>query len=727
MTQASRSREWLWAAALLIVTILAYVPAWHGSFIWDDGVMVADNPLLRSGRGLHDIWFTTRAVDPLPVTMTALWLQWHCWDGNTFGYHIVGVLAHGLGAVLLWRVLLHFMPRPGLAWLAAAIFALHPVAVASVAWISEQKNTLSIIFYLLAVLFYLRFAGSRRWAEYALALIFFMLALLSKGSTVMLPAILLLALWWRQARLKPGDLGRLLPFFVLAALASLFTIWIQNHKALAGAAAQDLALPARFAAAGDAVWFYWWKDLWPADICVIYPLWPIQTNSVGAWLPLFGLAALFCIGWRYRTGWGRHALLGLGGFVISLFPVLGFFDMYFLVYSRVADHWQYIALPAFAGLVTGVGGWGLERASAKFHLPTMVGPILAAALLACLFFSTWKRAAIYASEMALWTDTVAKNPRAWMAWNNLGNACSAAGRSEPAIDAYTRAITVNTNFPDAESNLGNELVKRGQFTEALGHLQKAVAEEPALARFHFNYGVGLAALGRLDAAIAEYARALELNPAAADARNNLAGVLYQQKKYEASLQQAQTAIQMKPELPEPYLNAAKALAALDRNREAARNFETFLRLRPNNAGARFEYGMMLALHGDLAAALPQFQEVVRLQPGESAGHGSLGNTLAGLKRFAEAAVEFRAALALEPGDAQNHNNLANVLLEEGKLDEALEQYSIAVKLNPNDSGTRVNYGLALLRAGRRGEASAQFHAAARLKPGDPAIQSFLRQ
>ena len=726
MTRVLRHGEWLWAAALVIVTFLAYLPVLHGSFIWDDSVMVVDNQMLRSGRGLHDFWFSTRAVDPLPVTMTALWMQWHCWDGNTLGYHIVGVLAHGLAAVLLWQILLHFTARRRLAWLAAMVFALHPVAVASVAWISEQKNTLSIVFYLLAILCYLQFVGGGKWASYALALVMFSLALLSKGSVVMLPVVLLLIIWWQKGRVSLKDFCWLMPFFALSAFDSVFTIWIQNHKAIGGEMAQSVNGVARLAAAVQAVWFYLGKDILPFDLCVIYKGWDTRLRSMVAWLPLIALVAGFAVSWHFRKSWGGTLLLGLGCFVITLFPVMGFFDMYFLFYSRVADHWQYLALPAFAGLTVCGGGYWFERASENLHFPKMTGPVLVGLLLLGLFTGTWRRAAVYASEKAIWSDTVDKNPEAWMAWNNLGNALASEGQGAEAIDAYEKAIIVNTNFPDAESNLGNALVGRGRLAEAIVHLRKAVEEEPAMAKFHFNYGVGLAAQGKLDAAVAEYAKALALHPAMADVRNNLSGVFYRQMKYGEALQQAQAAIQIQSDLAEPYLNAAKALAALKRTREAAQDFEMFLRMRPDNAGAHFEYGMMLALHGDLPAALPHFQAVVRLQPNETAGHSSLGNTLAGLKRFAEAEAEFRAALVLAPNDAQNHNNLANVLLEGGKLDEALERYATSVKLNPNDAGTHVNYGIALERAGRREEATVQLREASRLEPGSAVIQQQLQ-
>ena len=719
------SRTWLWGAGLFVLAFLAYLPVLRGSFIWDDSVMVADNQMLRTARGLHDLWFTTRAVDPLPLTMSALWLQWHCWDGNPFGYHIVGVLAHGLGALLLWRVLLRFTSHPRLAWLAAAVFALHPVAVASAGWISEQKNTLSIIFYLLSILCWLRFARGGKDGWYCLALLLYLCALLGKGSTVMLPVVLLLIIWWQQERIAAKDFWRLVPFFILSVAASLGTIWVQNHKAIAGDMVQDLNGPARIVAAAWAVWFYLWKDLVPLNLSVIYPAWSVDAHSVAAWLPAIGLTPVFAVCWHYRKGWGRHVLLGLGCFVVTLFPIMGFFNMYFLVFSRVADHWQYLALPALIGLVVCGGGHCLERAARKFHWPKMAGPLAAAALLGLLFVATWTRAGVYTSGKAIWSDTVRKNPNAWMAWNNLGNALADNGEADPAIAAYEKALALHPVFPDAESNLGNALVARSQLAEAVFHLQKAVEEEPQLAKFHFNYGVGLAAQHRLDEAAAQYEKALKLRPSMAEVRNNLASVFYQQQKFGAALQQAQWAMQINPALAEPHLNAGRTLGALGRTDEAEREFETCLQMRPQNASAQFEFGTMLAMHGNLAAALPHFQDVVRLKPDEAAGHCNLGNTLAGLKRFPEAVAEFRAAVRLQPQDPQNQNNLATALLEQGNLDEAIDHYSISIKMNGNDAGTRANFAYALLRKGRRDEAIAQLQEALRLKPGDPSLQQRL--
>lgn len=682
-------------AGLMVLAFLAYRPIWRGGFIWDDSVMVTGNLMLRSARGLRDFWITTNAVDPLPLTMSALWLQWQLWDGHALGYHIVNVLAHGLGAVLFWRVLRHFTRHERLAWLAAAVFALHPVAVASAAWISEQKNTLSLIFYFLSILCWLRWAEGGGRGGHWWALFFYLGALLAKGSVVMLPVVLLLIAWWRKGRVERADFWRLAPFFILSIVSGLATIWIQKHKAFAGAMGQELNWPARIAAAAWAVWFYLWKTLVPLRLGVVYPNWNVSANSIIDWLPALALAAVFAICWRYRKGWGRHVLLGLGCFVVTLFPVMGLFDMYFLVYTRVADHWQYLALPPLLGLAVCGGGHLLLRAFGK-RRPLLL--TFACVALACLFAATWARAAIYANERTLWADAVEKNPQAWMAWNNLGNALDGNGEADAAMADYEKALAIHPGFADAESNLGNALVAKGRPADAILHLQKAVEAQPAVGRFYFNYGVGLGELNRLDEAAAQYKKALELHYNPAQVHNNLSGVLYRQNKFGDALEEARQAAQLQPDLAEPYLNAAKALAELGRTDEAAQDFETHLRMRPDNAGAHFEYGALLATHGHLDLALPHFQAVVRLRPDDAAGHCDLGNTLAGLKRLPEAIAEFRTALRLQPDNAETRNNLALALCQQGAAE---------------------------LGRGRRDNAMAQFREASQLKPDNPGIKKMI--
>ncbi len=720
----SWQREWLFALGLLALTCVVYLPVLHAVFVWDDSFMITDNQMLRSTDGLYKIWFTNKPADHIPITLSALWLQYHLWHLNPLGYHIVNVLTHALGAILLWRILKRLAILG--AWLAAAVFAIHPVGAASAAWISEQKNTISIIFFLLTILCYLRFEERPKAARYALALLMYVFALISKGSVVMLPFTLLLAAWWQRGKLTRWDLLRTIPFFLLSFGEGLTAIWFQNHRAIGGEMVQSLDRLGQLAAAGMAVWFYLWKAWMPVNIMVIYPQWQIDSHSVMPYLPGFLLCGLLVASWYYRATWGRHVLFGLGFMIVMLFPVMGFFNMYFLIFSRVADHWQY--LPMLGSISQAVCGavYGFQRLAAKYHFPKLAAPALALLLLLFLGWSTWGRAEVYTTEASLWTDTVKKNPKAWMAYNNLGNALGNQHKRDEAMAAYEKAIAVNPDFPDAHSNLGNSLVGKKKYDEAIAHFRKAIAVQPKMANFHFNLGIALFEKGKSQEAINEYLEALRLNPGAADVRNNLSNVYNKEGKYQEALEQALIAIQIKPQSPEPHINAAMALSSLGRTAEAAKYFDEAIRLNPDVYLVHHEYGIMLAMQGKLNEALPHFLELVRLKPDDAASFSNLGNTYAGLKRLDDALNAYHTALRLQPDDGQTHNNLANVLMEQGKLDEALEHYKISLKNRPDDTETRLNYSIALARKGDRAEAIKQCQEALRQNPNSQSIRQHLQ-
>lgn len=725
-------KQWIWGAALVLLTCAAYWPVCHAVFVWDDSFMVTDNKMLRSLGGLRDIWLTTKPADHIPITLTGLWAQYYLWGANPLGFHLVNVLLHALGAVLLWRVLQR-LALPG-AWLAAAVFALHPVCAASAAWISEQKNTVSLVFYLLTVLCYLRFEQKPTGLNYALALFVFVLTLLTKGSVVVLPAVLLLLVWWRNRRIGRADILRLAPFFVLAFAEGLAAIWFQNHRAIGGEMIQDLDRFGQLAAAGRAVWFYLWKGWVPWNIMVIYPQWLIDSHSLLAYLPTLLLIIVFGVAFVYRAEWGRHVLFALAAFIVTLFPVLGFFNMYFLVFSRVADHWQYLAMLISIPFAVCSIVYFFQKA----NLPKLTAPIIAVAVLGFLGVSTWIRAAVYTNEETLWTDTVAKNPMAWMAYNNLGNAIAAKQQVSEAIKIYERAIAVKPDFGDAHSNVGNMYVAQYESLRAtnkaeadknlelaLQHLSKAIALEPRMANFHFNYGIALVAKGQIDAGIAEYETAIKIRSSFSDCRNNLANVLLKVKRPKEALEQALIALQINPQSAEAHYNAGTAYHALNDIESAKKHFDAALNLRSTLNSTRYECGMMLAMAGRMDEALPYFQTFVRLRPDDPSGHGTLGNVYASLNRRDEAVAEYQIALKLDPSDAQTENNLATALLEMGRLPESLQHYLRSISLRADDAGTRVNYAAALARVGKSDEARLQYREALRLQPGDAEIQARL--
>jgi len=722
--QAGKNKEWLLGAALLALTCLVYQPMLHAGFVWDDVFMVTDNRMLRDQHGLHTLWFTNKFADPYRITMTSFWLEWQIWQSKALGYHLVSVLTHGIGALLLWRVLRR-LALPG-AWLAAVVFAVHPICVASAGWISEQKNTCSLIFYLLTFLWYLRFENSGQQKWYWLALFIFVCALMSKGSVVMLPVVLLALAWWQRSRITRKDFLRIIPFFALSFGAGLVTIWFQNHKAIGGEMVQGLDFFGRLAGAAWAVWFYLWKDWMPLNLSVIYPQWQIDSHSILAYVPGVLLCATLAACWHFRKSWGRHVLFGLGYFVITLFPVMGFFNMYILVFSRVFDHWQYAALPGSIALAVCGGTFLFKQAAAKFHFSNFIGSILAGALIIFLSISTMIRAEVYTSEETLWRDTVEKNPQAWMAFNNLGNALGAAGKTDEAMQAYNAAIKINPDFPDAHSNLGNALVGQKKLDEAIEHFKKAIKGEPRMANFHFNYGIALFEKKQFKEAAEEYGTALRLQPNSADALNNMANLLNKENKFQEALGYALNALQLRPDSSEAHYNAATAFSGLDKNAEAISHLEAALKLRPDFAGAHYDLGIAFAMENKMEEAARHFREVIRLKPDDASGHSSLGNALASIKKLDEAVAEYKIALRILPDDAQTHHNLATALSEQGKLDEAIEHYRISVNSRGDDPDTHFNFGMALARQGKVAEALAQYKEALRLKPGDAKIQDQIR-
>ena len=255
-------RPWLLALALVVVTFGAYFPALRGGFVFDDDILIVNNPLIHAGDGLYRLWFKAEAADYYPLTESLWWLEWRAWGNNATGYHVVNVLLHAANVVLVWMILQR-LKIPG-AWLAALVFAIHPVNVATVAWISEQKNTLSMLFYAVAILLYLRFDEENRWRWYGLSLAAFLLALFSKSAVVMLPVVLLGCVWWRRGRVRWNDLLRSMPFFALSLALGLVTIWFQHNRALAGGTVRTVGFPFRLAAAGWAPWFYLYKALLPS-------------------------------------------------------------------------------------------------------------------------------------------------------------------------------------------------------------------------------------------------------------------------------------------------------------------------------------------------------------------------------------------------------------------------------------------------------------------------------
>ena len=416
----------------MVFTFIIYTPVLRGGFLWDDDTLITENRIIKADDGLHRLWFTKEQPDYYPLTGSLWWLEWRIFGDNAPGYHVVNVLLHAANAVLVWLVLRR-LKIPG-AWLAGLVFAVHPVNVATVGWISEQKNTLSMFFFAVSILLYLKFDKESSWRWYVLSLIAFLPALLSKSAVVMLPFALLGCVWWLHGRLRWKDWVRSMPFFVLSLVLGLVTIWFQYHQVLQGVPVRNDGIPARLAAAGWIPWFYLYKACLPLNLTVIYRKWPIDAARWISYGPGALLVVCFLIFWRKRRTWGRPLLFGLGYYVVMLFPVLGFFDQALYRYTLVADHWQYYSIVGAIALAVAAGDQVCRRMTKQHR---QGGTVAAVVILSMLGAASWRRAGIYAADEKLWQDNVAKNPTAWMAYSNLGLNMEWAGNLDAAVGYFS--------------------------------------------------------------------------------------------------------------------------------------------------------------------------------------------------------------------------------------------------------------------------------------------------
>jgi len=571
-------------ALLFALAFLCYLPSLECGFVWDDDAFLTDNPLIHASDGLRRFWTTTEPPDFFPLTSTSLWLEWRLWGDDATGYHATNVLLHAASCVLLWRVLLALgVPW---AWLGAALFALHPVNVESVTWITQRKSTLPMAFYLLAALAYLRHertaeAGQPRPAAYGLALGAFALALLSKTSVVMLPVVLLLLAWWRRGRIVRADVARTAPFFALSLVLGLVTVYYQTTRAIGDEVVRDDGLLSRLALAGRAVWFYLGKALWPRDLAFVYPRWEAELAVVRTYLPLAALvAALVVVGWllaRRRSGRSRSVGVAFAIYVAALLPILGFVDIFYMRYSLVADHYQYTSLIAVAA-VAGAGLAWLARSAGG-----SAARAAAVLVLAGLGALTWRQQAAYRDLEALWTDTLAENPGAWIAHDGLGLVTKRQGRLADAERHYREALRLHPDFAGGHYNLADLLQLTGRSAEALEHYAAALRLDPDFVRAHNNRGIALASLGRHVEAVAAYERALELDPTFVEAHANLGSALAASGGHAAAVDAFERGLRARPDLLEAHFNLANSLRALGRWPDAARHYERARELAPENA------------------------------------------------------------------------------------------------------------------------------------------------
>ena len=654
MVRFLERRDWLWGFLLIALVFIAYAPVFGAGFVWDDESHLTKNPCIVGPLGLKGIWTSTQAVY-YPLVLTTFWVLHKFVGLNPLPYHILNVLMHAGSAVLLWRLLRQLGVHG--AWLGAALWALHPVMVQSVAWATELKNTQSCLFYLLSIIFFLSWEAQARVTRvvrinttlmFALSLTCFVLATLSKPSVVMLPVVLALCIWWRRGTVGWKDGIPLAPFLLVSAFASAWTIWEQKFHASAVGPEWAQTWPERLIIAGRAIWFYLGKLVWPHPLIFIYPRWEIHSWQWMAYLPLLAATLGLIVLWALPGRTGRALFFAAAYYLVSLFPVLGFFSVYFFRYSFVSDHFQYLASMgplalAGAAIATLVGRFcetPLELASDTDALQSssddigvarrrlFLGSLGCSILLLSLAFLTWQQTTAYHDLITLYTRTLAKNPGCWMAHYNLGIALHDHGETDQAITHYRQAIELRPGYAEAHYNLGRLLAEKGEFNDAINHYEATLAINPADTEAHNNIGATLFQAGRVDDAIAHYQEALAVRPDYAEASCNLADALLSKGDMDGAITHYRTCVAVLPNHTDAQYNLASALLRKGRFDEAIIHYEKALELLPGNADAHVNLGSAFLAKGHIAEAIGQYKEALTLSPENVAAQSNLAWLLA---------------------------------------------------------------------------------------------------
>ena len=541
---------------IIVLTIVAYLPAMRAGFVWDDDAHVT-KPELRSAHGLVEIWTRLGATQQYyPLVHSVFWIEHRLWGNSAFGYHLVNILLHAVGAFVLFQILLR-LKIPG-ALLAAGLFALHPVQVESVAWISELKNTLSGLFFFSSILTYLNFDETRNRGSYLASLVLFLFGLMCKTVIAPLPAVILALLWWKRGAVRRrDDVAPLLPFFALGMGAGFFTAWVERHFIGAHGAEFQLSILQRGLIAARDFWFYLFKLFWPAKLTFIYPRWQINAGAWSQYVFLLGLALVLLLALNLALRKQRHGLLVAALIFLGLlFPALGFFNVYPFVYSFVADHFQYLACAAPLTLFAVGVTIGLDSsAPAK----TFLRPAIYGALLLTVGVLSWRQCHDYRDIETLWRTTLARNPDCWIAHNNLGNRLSDRGQISEGISHLREAVRLQPHDGQYHYNLATALADRRNFPEAFTEFRHALSELPDSAEIRNNFAIALAKAGKTDEAIAEFKTALQIKPDYVKGHYNLGNLLVRLRRPGEALLEFRKVVELNPD----FADAKKRLELLE--------------------------------------------------------------------------------------------------------------------------------------------------------------------
>jgi len=566
---AGRTQDLLFhALAIVLAALWIYSPAYHGDWLWDDDQLLTQNPVVQSGslQGLARLWFHPAGADFFPLSYTALWAQWPFFRLEPTGYHVTTIVLHICGSLTLWALLAR-MRVPG-AWLSGLLFAIHPVCVESVAWVSETKNTLSLPLCLLSCLCWVvqddgMERPARRRRCYWLSILFFLLAMFAKTSMVALPVVFLLHAWWKRDAITVRDVVRTSPFFLISLVLGLITVRYQWTGAIGAEKILVGGVASRIATAGMAILFYLKQIVWPLNLLPIYPRWEVDPPKPWQFLawPVIGAAAAWI--WAHRgtasrPEWGRHAAFGLGFFLLMVSPVLGFVTISYMRITWVADHFIYLPMIGVIALIGAAAAAVYERTDDFSFLKSLMlaGGIITLCtfgLLAFLYANAW------AGEDALWTHTLRLNPDAWQAHNRLGAKKFSRGDIEGGFYHFTQSTRLRPDLGETHNNLGSALMAKGRLNEAIEEFTEACRRTPNVPAMQVNLANALFQAGRFAEAAEQYRRLLKIAPNDPTLLNNLAVVLFKDGNKDEAIPLFRRALEIRPDLKDAREGLAVAL------------------------------------------------------------------------------------------------------------------------------------------------------------------------
>jgi tetratricopeptide (TPR) repeat protein len=703
MILCPKSKRWanqgVLAIALIAATILFYWPALHGGFLWDDDTYISANPALLSLAGLRAIWIDPSATcQYYPLSFTFFWAIYQLCGLNPLGFHLATLLLHCVAVILFWQVLLRLRVRGAL--LAAAIFALHPVNVMSVAWMTELKNTLSASLALGAAWAYIRFARlgvyesaspkETTWPWYVLSLALFLLAMLAKTAVSFLPATLFLVLWWQRERITRRDILSLIPMLAISLGMGAFTIYIERHAGGASGPEFKIGFLDRLLISGRSFWFYLGKLLWPSQLTFIYERWNLDAGDWRQWLYPVAALAVLSGAWMARRRIGKGVFAALMHFYISTSLLILVAVLYMMRFSFVADHWQYFgSLSIIALIASGITG-ALDRLG-RWARPLEMG--LGLALVLGLGLLTSAQCRMYSDIETLWRATIARNPQCWMAYTNLGNLLWQQGRTQESIAACRQALRIKPDSVEASTNIGDALFHQGKLQEAVAQFREALRLDPNYAYAHNDLGLVLVQQGRPEEAIAQFREASRIKPNDSEAHNNLAGVLRQQGRPEEAIAEYREALRINPVYGDARFNLGATLLQVGRPEQADPQFRAALQINPLDAEAHYNLGESLLNEGHTGEAIDHIQEALQLQPANLVIQNTLAWILAAAPQSSLRDGARAVQLAAQASQSTGGNNpvilrtLAAAYAETGQFPIAVQTAQKALQLAQAQSNT----------------------------------------